>query len=51
MDYRYETKDEARSFHERRRAFVILNNKVEFLPQGSKMSHWEYCKAKAIEKV
>ena len=25
MDYRYETKDDARDFHKQRKAFVILN--------------------------
>lgn len=30
MDYRYETKDEARDFHKQRKAFIILNNVLEF---------------------
>ncbi len=43
MDYRYETKDEAREFHKRRKTFIILNDMLEFLPEESKMSHFEYC--------
>ena len=35
MDYRYETKNEARDFHKQRRAFIILDNILEFLPKGS----------------
>ena len=50
MDYRYETKDEARDFHKQRRAFIIYNETVEFLPEGSAMSHFEYCQTKGIEK-
>ena len=50
MDYRYETKDEARDFHKRRKAFVIINGKLEFLPAGSSMSHFEYCQTKGIDK-
>lgn len=50
MDYRYETKDEARSFHQQRKAFIIYNNEVEFLPEGSAMSHYEYCQTKGMEK-
>ena len=50
MDYRYETPDEAREFHKQRRAFVIINNKVEFLPKGSPISHYEYCQNKSINK-
>ena len=50
MDYRYETKDEARDFHNKRKAFIILNSKIEFLPEGSSMSHFEYCKEKGISK-
>lgn len=50
MDYRYETKDEARDFHKQRRAFVIINHKLEFLPLGSQMSHFEYCQNKGIDK-
>ena len=50
MDYRYETKDEARGFHKQRKAFIILNGVLEFLPDGSSMSHFEYCKLKEINK-
>ncbi len=50
MDYRYETKDEARDFHKQRKAFVILNGTLEFLPKGSSMSHYEYCQTKGINK-
>ena len=50
MDYRYETKDEARDFHKQRRAFVILNNKLELLPDGTSMSHFEYCQTKGLSK-
>lgn len=50
MDYRYETKNEARDFHRQRRAFVIVNNKLDFLPLGSQMSHFEFCQSKGIEK-
>ena len=50
MDYRYETKDSARDFHRQRKAFIILNNKLEFLPEGSPMSHFEYCQTKGLDK-
>lgn len=50
MDYRYETKDEARDFHRQRKAFVILNDKLEFLPEGTSMSHYEYCQTKGLSK-
>ena len=50
MDYRYETKNEARDFHKSRRAFIIYDNCVEFLPQGSSMSHFEYCQSKGVSK-
>ena len=50
MDYRYETPDEARKFHKQRRAFIVINNKLEFLPKGSPMSHYEYCLSKNISK-
>ena len=50
MDYRYETKDEARDFHKQRKAFIILNNILEFLPEGSSMSHYEYCQTKGLNK-
>ena len=50
MDYRYETKDEARDFHKQRKAFIMLNDKLEFLPKGSNMSHYEYCQTKGFSK-
>lgn len=50
MDYRYETKDEARDFHKQRKAFIILNGTLEFLPEGTAMSHFEYCQTKGLEK-
>ena len=50
MDYRYQTKDEASNFHKQRKAFIILNNKLEFLPEGSSKSHYEYCEEKGISK-
>lgn len=34
MDYRYETKNEVRDFHKQRKAFLILNDELEFLPEG-----------------
>ena len=50
MDYRYETKDEARDFHKQRKAFIILEGQIEFLPEGSSMSHYEYCQTKGLTK-
>lgn len=50
MDYRYETRDEARDFHKQRKAFIIISNKLEFLPLNSSMSHFEYCKSKGLTK-
>jgi len=50
MDYRYQTKQEARSFHKDRRAFIIYNNILEFLPKNSELSHFEYCQLKGISK-
>jgi len=51
MDYRYETKDEAREFHKQRKAFIIFNDIIEFLPDGSAMSHFEYCQInKGLDK-
>ena len=43
VDFRYETKDESRDFHSKRRAFVIFQNKLFFIEKGSSMSHWEFC--------
>ena len=50
MDYRYETKDKARDFHKQRKAFIILNGLLEFLPEGTAMSHFEFCQTKGLEK-
>lgn len=50
MDYRYETKDEARDFHRQRKAFVIIDSKLEFIPEESPMSHYEFCKTKGLDK-
>ena len=50
MDYRYETKNEARSFHKMRKAFVIIDGALEFLEEGSSMSHFEYCQTRGITK-
>ena len=50
MDYRYETKDNARELHKQRKAFIILNNNVYFLPEGSSMSHFEYCQKIGLDK-
>lgn len=50
MDYRYETKDSARDFHKQRKAFIILKGKVYFFPEGSSMSHFEYCKKIGLDK-
>lgn len=50
MDYRYETKNEARGFHRKRIAFIIYKDKLEFLPENSDMSHYEYCETKNISK-
>ena len=50
MDYRYETKDHARNFHKQRKAFIVLNKNLEFLPEGSSMSHFEYCQTKGLSK-
>lgn len=50
MDYRYETNDDKRIFHKSRKAFIIIDNKLEFLPDGSVMSHYEYCNQKGIDK-
>lgn len=50
MDYRYETSEEKRDFHKKRRAFIIYNEKIEFLPKESVMSHYEYCSSKGLAK-
>ena len=46
MDYRYETKNEARDFHKQRKSFIIINGEVHYIPEGSAMSHFEYCQTK-----
>ena len=43
MDYRYETKNEARDFHKQRKSFIIINGEVKYIPEGSEMSHFEFC--------
>lgn len=50
MDYRYETKEETRDFHKQRKAFIIIDGNLEFLPDGSDMSHFEYCETKGLSK-
>ena len=50
MDYRYEISKEARDFHLQRKAFIILNGILDFLPEGSSMSHYEYCQTKGLSK-
>ena len=50
MDYRYETKEEARDFHKQRKAFIIIDGNLDFLPNGSGMSHFEYCETKGLSK-
>ncbi len=49
MDYRYETKPEVRDFHKNRIAFVIIDNKINFI-ENSEMSHWEYCQTLNVSK-
>ncbi len=50
MDYRYEAKEEARDFHKQRKAFIIIDGNLEFLSDGSSMSHFEYCETKGLSK-
>lgn len=50
MDFRYETKEEARDFHKKRKSFIIINGKLEFLPLNSPLSHYEYCASKGMTK-
>ncbi len=50
MDYRYNTDEKSRDFHKQRKAFIILNGFLEFLPDNSLMSHYEYCTSKGINK-
>ena len=49
MDYRYETKDEARDFHRRRIAFIVIDEKIYYI-KNSGQSHWEFCQEKNISK-
>ena len=49
MDYRYETKNEAREFHKRRIAFIVIDNKLYYM-KNSEKSHWEFCQEKNISK-
>jgi hypothetical protein len=50
MDFRYDTNDEVRDLHRQRKAFIIIDGNLEFLPEGSSMSHYEYCQTKGISK-
>lgn len=50
MDYRYDKNENSSDFHRNRKAFIILNNTLEFLPVGEDMTHYEYCKSKGISK-
>lgn len=49
MDYRYETKNEARDFHKRRIAFIVIDNKLYYI-KNSEKSHWEFCQERNISK-
>lgn len=49
MDYRYETSNESREFHQQRLAFVIINGILHFM-NNSKLSHYEYCAERGISK-
>ena len=50
MDYRYEVKESAREYHKTRKAFIIYNDVLEFMPDGCDMSHFEWCQKKGIGK-
>ena len=50
MDYRYEVPNGEREFHKRKKAFIIVDGVIDFLPFGSPMLHYEYCQAKGISK-
>jgi len=39
----FERNTSDRDFHQRRRAFLIVNNQIYFMKKGSTQSHWEYC--------
>ena len=49
MDYRYDTKDEAREFHKRRTAFIVIEDKLYYI-KNSEQSHWEFCQKKGFSK-
>lgn len=49
MDYRYETKDEAREFHKRRIAFIVIEDKLYYI-KNSEQSHWEFCQKRGVSK-
>ena len=36
MDYRYETKNEARDFHWRRIAFIVIDEKIYYIKESEK---------------
>ncbi len=50
MDYRYEINKGSRELHRKRKAFIILKGKLDFLPDNSDMSHFEYCQSIGIDK-
>ena len=50
MDLRYEHHSKANDFHKQRRAFIIYNNVLEFIPEGSTMSHFDFCQSKGMDK-
>ena len=49
VDCRFDTKSGSRDFHSRRRAFIIYNDEVNFLEEGSSLSHWEFAQIKFPE--
>ena len=50
MDYRYESDESSRELHMARKAFIIYHGQLDFLPEGSAMSHYEFCKTLGISK-
>ena len=50
MDYRYEKKEESEIFHKLRRSFIIINGEVKYIPEGSTMSHFEFCSSIGMDK-
>ena len=50
MDYRYESDESSKELHMSRKAFIIRHGQLDFLPKGSVMSHYEYCKTLGISK-